>query len=237
MPYSITFGPWHLRWTKGGSRLWSQLVQSLGSDATVQRFTWSGKRTHSARVQAGIALARHLGASDEFPHLVHDAIYNGRLRRAGLTHLHARRLKSRECRARDELVGSRGRMDIIPKKVGIGVAAHGSPHQARVGDVGEAERRRHRHRALREGEEIDPDDLHVQPRRGIIENDIDGSVEGHGQLLLLGGGASRTRARGQTLVRDIRYQEDRRSMRRQCLHDIAYLHRRGSDKAYCLAGL
>src|SRR5215813_1339917 len=33
--------------------------------------------------------------------------------------------------------------------------------------------------------------------------------------------ASRTRARGQTLVRDIRYQEDCRPTRRQVLHDIA----------------
>ena len=54
---------------------------------------------------------------DEFPHLVHDPVYNGRIRRDGLTHLDVRRLKSRERRARDELVGSRGRMDIIPKKV------------------------------------------------------------------------------------------------------------------------
>src|SRR5215471_20236612 len=76
---------------------------------------------------------------NEFPHLVHDAVYDGRMCRGRLTHLRACRLKSRERGARDELVGSRGRMDIIPKKVGVGVAAHGSAHQARVGDVGEAE--------------------------------------------------------------------------------------------------
>jgi hypothetical protein len=47
-------------WTKDGSPLRASLAFSLGDRATFHVFNWSGKNTTSARVRAGIGLARHL---------------------------------------------------------------------------------------------------------------------------------------------------------------------------------
>ena len=41
---------------------------------------------------------------------------------------------------RQNLVGGRGRMQVIPEQVLVGIAARRQPDQARIGDVGEAER-------------------------------------------------------------------------------------------------
>lgn len=50
-------------WTLPGSQLASALVQGLGDAAVLQRFDWSGRNTHRARLRAGHELAAFLDAT------------------------------------------------------------------------------------------------------------------------------------------------------------------------------
>lgn len=76
-------------WTQEGSALWRALKERFGAAARIQRFDWSARNTHSARLRAGRELAKFLDRS---------AADNPGARNVVITHSHGGNVAIYACR-------------------------------------------------------------------------------------------------------------------------------------------